>query len=277
MTIKRDDEQHEADLDQCAQVQVPARLRELVGDDGGHRVLRGEQRPGQDPRVVADDHRDGHGFAERATEAEHDRADDADRAVEEGGPDGLPPGRAQRVGPFALRDGNGFQHLTGDGRGERRHHDGQNQGRRQHPDPDRRAAEQRKRAEPLGHGRLESAHERHQHEDAPQAVDDRGDRRQQFGEERQRLPQPRGAQLGQIDRDAQRNGRRDEKGEDGRVERSPDEGTGSEVARDGIPGVGAPEAEAELVNRQQGLAIQFDADARRRWPRASARTHPSPV
>ena len=38
---------------------------------------------------------------------------------------------------------------------------------------------------------FERADGRHQHEDAPQAVDDRRDRGEQLGEEHQRLPQPR--------------------------------------------------------------------------------------
>ena len=57
---------------------------------------------------------------------------------------------------------------------------------------------------------LELAHRRHQHEDAPEAVDDRRDRREQLGQEDQRSLQPRRRQLGDEDRDAERDRRRDE-------------------------------------------------------------------
>ena len=42
---ERDHEEDEADLDERVEVQLLDGLLELVGDDGGHRVLRREQRP----------------------------------------------------------------------------------------------------------------------------------------------------------------------------------------------------------------------------------------
>src|SRR6185436_11258678 len=53
-----DHEEHQADLHQRVQVEVVGGLRELVGDDGSHRVLRGEQGEGH-LGAVANDHGDG--------------------------------------------------------------------------------------------------------------------------------------------------------------------------------------------------------------------------
>ena len=69
-------EQHEADFKQRAQIQIAGGLVEFVGDDAGQRVAGREQRF-DDLRRVADDHRDGHGFAERAAQSENDRAEQA--------------------------------------------------------------------------------------------------------------------------------------------------------------------------------------------------------
>ena len=155
-------------------------------------VYCGAKSDADDLRVVADHHGHGHRFAERAAEAEHDGADDARPRVEERHPNGFPSGGAERVGPLALRLRHLLQHLTRDRRRERDDHDGENHRRRQHADAERRTAEQRQLLQPGRCRRLELAHDRHQHEDAPEAVDDRRNRREQLGQEHQRLPQPRG-------------------------------------------------------------------------------------
>src|SRR5712692_3950303 len=85
----RDQEQHETDLDQGVEVEVVRRLGELVGDDGGHRVLRREEGE-RDLGVVPDHHGDRHRLAEGAAETEHHGADDPAAPVEEGEPDRLP-------------------------------------------------------------------------------------------------------------------------------------------------------------------------------------------
>src|ERR1051325_9437180 len=76
------EEEHEAQLDERAQVQVARRLRELVGDDGGDGVARLEERGGDDG-PVAYHHRHGHRLADRAPESEYDRARYPRRAVRE--------------------------------------------------------------------------------------------------------------------------------------------------------------------------------------------------
>ena len=49
-----------------------------------------------------------------------------------------------------------------------------------------------------------------------------------------------------------------------RIQRAPDEGQRAEFTRDRIPGLGHPEAEPELLDRQLRLARQLEADRRRR-------------
>ena len=195
-------------------------------------VYCGANSDSRDLRVVADHHRHRHRLAERAAEAEHDRADDAGARVEERRADRLEARRAERVGAFALRDRHRLQHFARDRRGEGDDHDGEDQRGRQHADAERRTAEERQRraASPAAH--VSSARTSgHQHEDAPQAVDDRRNRGQQLGQEHQRLPQPRRAELGDEDGDAERDRRRDEQREDRRVERAPDERQRAELAR----------------------------------------------
>ena len=101
--------------------------------------------------------------------------------------------------------------------------------------------------------RLERAHGRHQHEDAPEAVDDRRNRGEQLGQKDERLPQPVRAELRDEDRDAERDRRRDRQRENRRIQRAPDERQRAELAGDRIPDLGAPEVEAELLNRQHRL------------------------
>ena len=78
---------------------------------------------------------------------------------------------------------------------------------------------------------FERADRGHQHEDAPQAVDDRGNRGEQLGEEHERLAQRSRTELGDEDRDAERDRRRDQQRQDRRVERAPDERQRAELAR----------------------------------------------
>ena len=85
-----------------------------------------------------------------------------------------------------------------------------------------------------------------------------------------------GTELGDEDRDAERDRRRDQQREDRRIERAPDERQRAELARDRIPDLGPPEAEAELLNRQHRLPHQLEADRRDDAERGRARTAPVP-
>ena len=53
------------------------------------------------------------------------------------------------------------------------------------------------------------AQQRQQHEDAPQPVDDARNRREQVDEKRHRLPEPARRELGEEERDADRERRRE--------------------------------------------------------------------
>ena len=78
---------------------------------------------------VADDHGDGHGFAQRAAEAENDGADDADaRVAQNAHADHLPARGAERQHRFALRVGHGGHHLAGERGDDGQNHDGENDG-----------------------------------------------------------------------------------------------------------------------------------------------------
>src|SRR5207245_3758679 len=69
-----DEEEHQPDLDQGVEVEIAGGFRELVGDHGGHRVLRSEERQ-RDLRVVPDDHGHRHGLPQRPPQPEHHRPD----------------------------------------------------------------------------------------------------------------------------------------------------------------------------------------------------------
>ena len=199
-----DDEEGEADLDQGAAVQVAGGFGKLVGDDGGHGGAVGEQRS-VDLGGVADDHGDGHGFAQSAAQAENDGADNADaRIAQNADANHLPARGAQSQHGFALRVGHGGHHLSGERGDDGQNHDGENDaggdiaeaggvvvGKKAGP------------AERLDQSRIHVlAKQRHQHEDCPQAVDDAGNGGQQFGDERPEAAQDAGAHFGEEDGDA---------------------------------------------------------------------------
>ena len=105
------------------------------GDDAGQRVAGSEERLA-DLRVVADDHGDGHGFAERAAEAENDRADDADaRVAQNADADHLPARGAERQHRLALRVGHGRHDVAGERGDDGQDHDGEDDARGQQPTP----------------------------------------------------------------------------------------------------------------------------------------------
>ena len=184
--------------------------------------------------------------------------------VEERHPDGLPSRRAERVGAFALRLRNGLQHFARNRRRERNHHDRQDDQRAdEHADAEWRAGEKRHALQPRRRIELELADERDQDEDAPEAVDDRRNRREQFGQEHERfaastagassemkmaMPSAIGVEISSARIDEysvpQMNGR------------------APNSLGDRVPDVGLPELPAELLNRQRRLASQLERDRR---------------
>src|ERR1700756_3926069 len=77
-----DQEECESDLDQSAQVHIAGGFAELVGEDTGHGVARGQEGLHY-LRAVANHHGDRHGLAEGAAQAEDDGAHDTDARVAE--------------------------------------------------------------------------------------------------------------------------------------------------------------------------------------------------
>ena len=85
LMIERDDEEHEADFDRARSDRASCRLRVNSLASTAAIVCCGASSDSDIFAVVADHHRHGHRLAERAAEAEHDRADDAGARVVEGG------------------------------------------------------------------------------------------------------------------------------------------------------------------------------------------------
>ena len=133
---------------------------------------------------IADDEGDRHRLAERAPKPEQDSAEHADPCIGEHDPPHHFAGRrAERVGALAQYGRHRFEHVAHYRGDEGQHHDGQDKSGGQHADAERWPFDQkpdpRNGAECVDQGRLDMLlHKRRQHEEAPNAVDDAGDRRQ---------------------------------------------------------------------------------------------------
>ena len=119
------------------------RLVELVGERRGDRVAGLEQRRADLVRV-ADDERHRHRLAERAAEAQHDAADDADLRVRQHDvPDDFPGRAADAVGGLLQHRRHDLEHVAHHRRDERDHHHRQDDAGGQDADAVGRALEQR--------------------------------------------------------------------------------------------------------------------------------------
>src|SRR5690242_12811863 len=137
----RDQEQGQADFNQRAEVEVAGGFAEFVGDNARHGVSGGEEGFG-DFGAVADDHGDGHGFTEGATESEDDAAENSDAGVgQDSGANHLPAGGAEGEGGFPLLLRNGSHDLAGNGGDDRHDHDGEDNAGGEHADAVGRAVE----------------------------------------------------------------------------------------------------------------------------------------
>ena len=95
-------EKNQPNLEQRLEIHISGRFGELIRNYAGERVPRLEERR-RDLRRVADHHCDRHGFAESASEAKNDRAEQAFLCVtKHRDPGCFPACRAERVGGFAL-------------------------------------------------------------------------------------------------------------------------------------------------------------------------------
>ena len=258
-----EEEEDEAELDQRLEIKVAGGFGEFVGDDGGDGVA-GRKERGADGGRVADDHGDGHGFAESAREREEDGAHDAGAGEgDDHFPGGFPTRGAESESGFALIARDGEKNFTRDRDDVRNHHDGEDDAGREEADAVGGAGEKREEAERVAERGLNVfAHHRDDDEDAEQAVDDAGDGGEKIDEELQRVGDARGSEFGEEDggADAERDG--DDQRDDGGDERAVDEGKRAEVAGVGIPNSGEEEIEAELVTREDGAAsrVRIRAD-----------------
>ena len=245
------------------QVEVIGGLGELVGDDGGHRVLRREERQ-RDLGIVSDDHRHGHRLAERAAEAQHDRADDARCARSRAASDRLPARRAQRVGRLALRRGTAFRtsRATDDVNGITMM--ARISAADEHPDAQRRAP---RRAAAVAASRACST---------SSASNDRARARRCPTGRTRSTESPRAARSGtasgrrsarraelrEEDRDAERDRSRDQQRENRRVERAPDERQRAEIPGRPDPTSSSARTASRTRDREPRLLPQLVADRR---------------
>ena len=102
--------------------------------------------------------------------------------------------------------------------------------------------------------------ERREHEQAPDAVNDAGNAREQLDGDADRTPQPHRAQFGEkyCDEQADRNG--DQHGDERRNDGAVDRRDGAEFFGDRIPGLFIEEAHAERAQRRQRPPDQRDDD-----------------
>ena len=211
-------------------------------------------------RRVADDHGDGHGFAQRAAQAENDGADNADaRVAQDAHADHLPARGAQRQHRFALRVGHGRHHLARKRGDDGQDHDGENDaGGEIAKSGGIVVGEEARPAERLNEHRIHVlAQQGNEDEDSPQAIDDAGNGGQQLGKKGQRAAQKAGAHFGEEDGDADGQRHRHQQRQERGNQRAIDERQGAEVAVDRIP-----------IRRQAGGRIEVGAEEELKAERA---------
>ncbi len=206
---------------------------------------------------VADDEGDRHGLAERAAEAEHDAADDADAGIGQHDVAHDFRGRgADAVGRFAQHRRHRREHVAHHRGDEGQHHEAEDDAGREHAQAQRRSGEKcaddgqlaQRRDQRRLHRDLQ---ERRQHEQAPDAVDDAGDGGQQLDQRADRPAQHRRAQLGEKDGDPEGERNADEHGDERGDQRAVDRRPPAEILLDRVPGVAGQEAPAECAERRQ--------------------------
>ncbi len=165
--------------------------------------------------MIADDHGDGHRFAERAAQAKHNGADDADaRVAQNADADHLPARGAESEHGFALAVGHSCHDVAGQGGDDGKDHDGEDDTRCKQTDAEVRATEEASPAQGLHEeGTNRVAHQRHEDKDCPEAIDDAGDSGEQLRKERDGSTQWAGTELRKEHRHAERQRNRHAQGE----------------------------------------------------------------
>ena len=178
---------------------------EFIGQRGGNAVTGREQRYVRQEIGVADNKRNCHGFAQRAPQSQNDAADHTGFGVRQHYiPYDFPGGRTDAVGGFLEHLWRDFKHIAHHRSNKRDDHDGENDSCREQPDANGRT---RKKFSYQGQFAQRSLQRRlyvlpenrRKHQQAPHAINDAGDSREQFDGGTQRLTQPRRRQLGEKD------------------------------------------------------------------------------
>ena len=232
-----DNKQRQPDFDKGAQVKLVRGFAELIGDDTGHAVGRGQQRA-RNFRPVANHHGDRHGFAQSAAQTKNYCADNTDaRVAQHAHADHLPARGSQGQHCFPLRMGDRRHNFASERRDDRQNHDGENHAGSKHPDSIIRPGEDSGPTQGFDQERIQVlAEQRNQHKNRPQTIHDAGDGGQQLGKKGQESAQPGGAHFGEEDGDAYGQGHGNNERQDRRHHGAVDERQRTEIAIDRIPG-----------------------------------------
>src|ERR1017187_1552363 len=211
--------------------------------------MSGRKKRRGDLWVVANDHGDRHGFAQRACEAEEYGSQNAQLGVGDNYlPRCLPTGGAQSQRGFALLPRNGQESLARHRYDKGDRHDRQDDAGSEESQSVIWALKQRKESQ----GRFQErgdvhTHQRDQGEEREQPIDDAGDSRQQLNQNGESVTATGGRQLGKEDGRPQaernRNDERNGRGNYSAVKK----GQGSKFFGNGVPHSGNQETQPGLV------------------------------
>src|SRR5579863_10257983 len=255
---ERHQEEHEAQFDQRAEVQIAGRFGELIRDHGSDRVT-GRKQGSRDLGIISDDHGDGHRFAERTSESQKNRAHHAGaRPGNDYLPSGFPASGAQRQRRFALLAWNGEQHFARDRNNEGNHHDRKDDAGGKKSDAVVWPGKKRQESERMFQsGTDRGTHQGHDHENSEQAIDDAGHGREQVDQERDSIAESSRRKLGQKDRRRQSQRHGDGKRHNRGDERAVNKRRSAVVIEDRVPDAGPEKAETEFRSRELRIHPQL--------------------
>src|ERR1035437_3384275 len=230
------DQEHRAQGNQRFGVERLSRLIELVGDDAGQRESGRKDRLA-DRVGVADHHRDRDRLADRPAQShDHGRQETCPADRQRDGPGDVPAGAAQRQHGFTLETWCRREDLTAYRRDDRHDHDRQDHAGSEVAGSGRGwAKEWDHPSKGGGDALLQWPQRGHQNKESPQSVDDRGHGRQEIDRDSERSAQSRRRKFRQEQGNQNRDGDRDQQGEQACQERAVDECPGSVDAERGGP------------------------------------------
>ena len=216
-----------------------------------------------DRDVPADHLGDGDRLPDGAAETEDQRRrDPRARIGEDDAADHLPARGAERERAFLEVARHAEEELAAHARDDRRDHDRQDEDCRQQPEDGRIAAEERDEPERPLQERLDVVGDDGAHdEDAPEPDDDARDGREHLDERPHRASEPAGRELGQEERDRDRERAGDQERPDRRHGGAEEErGRAEHLTRSRVPRLRGQEVQAEVVDRRQGLVGHLPGD-----------------